>query len=119
MERYKNTETIVNIYREMRRMHIELGTVAHIKKQYECAAANMNCALHYNKEMCDIVEAAYNRLFCSPANTNTIKISTSDERKSFESVVKCQGLAAKIIINEIFSSVSPSNPVSKYNYYIF
>ena len=113
MERHKNTESIVLIYKEMRRMHIELGTAAHVAKQYEIAAANMDCAMHYNKELCDIVESAYDRLFCSPVNSNAIKLSTTDTRERFENVIKCQGLALRVVINEIFNLVSPSNPVGK------
>lgn len=114
-KRYEITESVMLIHREMRRMHIELGVMAHLRKQDEAAKYNMDCAMHYHKELNEIVECAYERLFCAPANKNTIKIFTDEDRKGSEYIVKCPGLALRVVSAEIFGVV-PSSASSIYLY---
>ena len=110
-KRYDMTENVMVIHREMRRMHIELGVMAHLGKQDEAAKYNMDCAMRYHKELNEIVECAYERLFCAPVNKNTIKIFTDEGKKGSEYIVKCQGLALKVAVGEIFGVVPSSASV--------
>lgn len=98
-------------HKEMRRLHIEMGTAAHLRGDFDAAAGHMRLALYYNMELSSIIEDSYARLFCSPAGGHVIRLCASKTQDSFEYILSCKDLALKVVIDELFKAV-PSDCIT-------